>query len=144
MEQREAASNVAKLQMLKQQQEAAAKVFKAAEKAFQQVSKEVKGVPTHTDYGEQEAREEKKVCHTAAKEVDKAAADATAKKVAKPAVPKAVVQKRQPVASPEKNGTSNITKRCRGGKSPRRALETLVGPVPTQARTAGRRRTGAV
>ena len=37
--QREAASNVAKVQMLKQQQEAAAKVFKAAEKAFQQASK---------------------------------------------------------------------------------------------------------
>ena len=38
-EQREAASKAAELQMLKQKHEAAAKAFKAAEKAFQQASK---------------------------------------------------------------------------------------------------------
>ena len=38
-EQREAASNIAKLQRLKPQQEAAAKAFKAAVKAFRQASK---------------------------------------------------------------------------------------------------------
>ena len=65
-------------------------------------------------------------------QADKAAADAMAKKIAKPAVPKPVIQERQPVASPQKEGAANINKKHRGGKSPRRPLETLVGTVPTQ------------
>ena len=65
-------------------------------------------------------------------QADKAAADAMTKKVAKPAMPKAVIQMRQPVASPEKEGTANIIKEHRGGVSPRCPLETLAGPVPTQ------------
>ena len=66
-------------------------------------------------------------------QADKAATDAMAKKIAKPDVPKSVIQKQVPVASPEKEGASNINKKHRGSKLvPRQPLETLVGTVPTK------------
>ena len=49
-------------------------------------------------------------------QADKAATDAMAKKIPKPDVPKSVIQKRLPVASPEKEGASNIDKKHRGSK----------------------------
>ena len=69
---------------------------------------------------------------------DKAAADALAKKPAKPPVPNKATQKRQPVASPEKEGAANINKKHKDGKSsrPRQPLETLVGTVPTKVSTS--------
>ena len=66
-------------------------------------------------------------------QADKATTDAMAKKIAKPDVPKSVIQKRLPVASPEKESASNINKEHRGSKlAPRRPLETLVGTVRTK------------